>query len=138
MIRAWTIAVVVGASLAAVGCGDDDGSGGAGGGTTTSTNGPTTAASTATSTTTNGSTNSSSSASSTSSNGTTGPATSASTGGGMAQFGEACTVNEDCESDVCHNFPNQGGMLCTLTCQGDNDCPAPSSGCNMMGFCRPN
>ncbi len=138
MSKAWTIVVVGFASLAAVGCGDDEGSGGAGGGTST-TSGPSTTTTTATSSSTSGSSNSSSSAASTSAtNGTTGPATSASTGGGMAQFGEACTDNADCESNVCHNFPNQGGLLCTLMCQNDNECPAPSSGCNNMGFCRPN
>lgn len=138
MQSAWTIAVVALASLAAVGCGDDDGSGGGGGGTSTSTNGPATTTTTSTGGSTSGSTNSSSDASSSSSTTGTGPATTASTGGGMAQFGEACTENEDCESDVCHNFPNQGGMLCTLTCNDDDECPPPSSGCNMMGFCRPN
>lgn len=134
MSKAWTIAVVALASLAAVGCGDDEGSGGAGGGTTTST---TTAATSTTGSSTTGTTTGSSTSSSTATSGSTGSST-ATTGGGMAQFGESCTVNEDCESGVCHDFPNQGGMLCTLTCQDDNECPAPSSGCNNMGFCRPN
>ncbi len=58
-------------------------------------------------------------------------------GGGLAGFAEPCAENSDCESGVCHNFPMQGGMLCTETCMNDNDCPAPSSGCNNMGFCRP-
>ncbi|NUO47631.1 MAG: hypothetical protein HOV80_02115 [Polyangiaceae bacterium] len=137
MSKAWTIAVVVGASLAAVGCGDDEGSGGAGGGTTTSTNGPTTTATSATGSTTTGTTTGSSTSSTTATSGSTASST-ATTGGGMAQFAEPCTGNDDCESGVCHDFPNQGGLLCTLTCQDDNECPAPSSGCNNMGFCRPN
>ncbi len=60
-----------------------------------------------------------------------------SSGGG---FGDPCpNGNEDCVSGVCHNFPQQGGMLCTELCgQGLPECPPPSSGCNMMGYCKPN
>lgn len=56
---------------------------------------------------------------------------------GDAQLFEACTDNADCESGICHNYPNQGGMLCTQLCESADDCPAPSSGCNGMGYCKP-
>jgi hypothetical protein len=130
MSRVWLVGAV---GLVGVGCGDDGGSGGGGGADTTSN-----ASSVSSSATTSGATTSSSTAATSGGTTTGGGTTNATSGGGMAQFGEPCMVNADCESMVCHNFPMQGGLLCTLTCDGPEDCPAPSSGCNNMGFCRPN
>jgi hypothetical protein len=60
------------------------------------------------------------------------------TGPEKAKFAEPCTVDDDCEDPlVCFNF-NAKGKLCTLPCQSAADCPAPSSGCNGMGYCKPN
>ena len=56
---------------------------------------------------------------------------------GNAALFDACTGNDDCESGICHNFPQQGGMLCTQLCESANDCPPPSTGCNGMGYCKP-
>ena len=58
-------------------------------------------------------------------------------GGGMAgAFGATCAVDTDCEMGlVCFNF-NMKGPHCTLACTSDADCPAPSSGCNGMGYCK--
>lgn len=59
-------------------------------------------------------------------------------GPGEGMFAEPCAGNEDCASEVCHNFPQQGGMLCTELCESAGDCPEESSGCNGMGYCKPN
>jgi hypothetical protein len=54
--------------------------------------------------------------------------------GGTVAFLQACTMNEMCESCLCQNFGHS--MVCTKTCMGPADCPAPSSGCT-AGVCRP-
>ena len=56
---------------------------------------------------------------------------------GGAAFGETCAMDTDCADGlVCFNF-NAKGMLCTKACQSGADCPAPASGCNGMGYCKP-
>jgi hypothetical protein len=58
-------------------------------------------------------------------------------GGGLAGFLEPCTGNEDCESGLCHEYNSPPDtFLCTLPCDGPEDCPPPSAGCNMMGICK--
>lgn len=60
-----------------------------------------------------------------------------STGG--AAFLAACEVNGDCASNLCYMFNQAGvGLLCTMTCSSNAECPAPSSGCNNMGVCKRN
>lgn len=57
-------------------------------------------------------------------------------GGGGAAFGEMCAMETDCADGlVCFDF-NQKGQHCTLECSSAADCPAPSSGCNGMGYCK--
>jgi len=50
-------------------------------------------------------------------------------------FLETCTVDEDCESGICHVYTAKGPK-CTLACQTASDCPPPSPGCNNMGVCK--
>jgi hypothetical protein len=57
-------------------------------------------------------------------------------GGALAPFLAMCKVNADCESDVCFPF-NSKGPHCTIACNADSDCPAPSPGCSHMGVCKP-
>jgi hypothetical protein len=38
-------------------------------------------------------------------------------------------------SDTCFSF-NMKGPHCTRDCDGPEDCPAPSTGCNNMGVCK--
>jgi len=54
--------------------------------------------------------------------------------GGTIDYLQACTMNEMCKSCVCQNFGHS--TVCTKTCMGPADCPAPSGGCS-GGFCRP-
>jgi hypothetical protein len=58
------------------------------------------------------------------------------TDGGLLPFGAPCTMNAQCESNVCFI----GGMqsYCSLRCTSGAQCPVPpTSGiCNMMGYCR--
>lgn len=56
-------------------------------------------------------------------------------GGGLLPFMATCGANEDCASGLCHTY-NAKGPKCTLPCQTDNQCPAPSPGCNNMGVCK--
>ena len=53
-------------------------------------------------------------------------------------FGESCAAPEECDSGVCHEFGN-GGSLCTVACEGPDDCPDGSEGkkCNNKGVCKP-
>jgi hypothetical protein len=129
-------------SLVIAGCGTSGGSGtggtssggagGSGGGTTTSSGGAGGSGGGTTGTTTTTDTGT------TSTTGTTSSTTTTSTSGGKAAFGEACTMDTDCvDGLVCFNF-NAKGMLCTKKCSAAADCPAPSSGCNGMGYCKPN
>lgn len=57
-------------------------------------------------------------------------------GGSLASFLAICAVNADCESNVCFPF-NSKGPHCTIACNADADCPAPSPGCSHMGVCKP-
>jgi hypothetical protein len=54
-------------------------------------------------------------------------------GGTIAYLG-ACTMTSECGSCVCQSFGHS--MVCTKSCTGPADCPAPSPGCG-GGFCRP-
>ncbi len=56
-------------------------------------------------------------------------------GGGLVGFLETCQESSDCESGLCHEFPAKG-TLCSSPCDSADDCPPPSSGCNMMGVCK--
>lgn len=61
------------------------------------------------------------------------------TGGGNKPFGDPCTTNSNCASNVC--FTGGISSYCSLHCTGATaatDCPnPPTSGmCNGMGFCK--
>jgi hypothetical protein len=47
-----------------------------------------------------------------------------------------CTDAAQCESGVCFEY-GDGRFLCSKTCAGTEDCPAPSTGCNGKGACKP-
>jgi len=59
--------------------------------------------------------------------------------GAAAELGfmESCDPADDlCAPDLtCFNF-NSRGPYCTHDCGTDDDCPAPSRGCNNMGVCK--
>ena len=48
---------------------------------------------------------------------------------------EPCTEAAQCESGVCFVY-GDGRSLCSKTCSGASDCPAPSTGCNGKGTCK--
>jgi hypothetical protein len=56
---------------------------------------------------------------------------------------DPCTTNDQCTSNNCHLFSQQGFQVCTAACTpGDNTtCPVDKSGvngtCNNMGICKP-
>jgi hypothetical protein len=50
-------------------------------------------------------------------------------------FMAPCDSNPQCASGICYDFVVKG-YFCTTMCTADTDCPAPSPGCNGMGFCR--
>lgn len=56
-------------------------------------------------------------------------------GGDLLPFMAACEDNEDCSTDLCFNFPAKGPH-CSHSCESAEDCEAPSTGCNGMGFCK--
>lgn len=56
-------------------------------------------------------------------------------GGQLAGFLEPCETDDECETMLCHVFPAKG-TFCSQPCDGPEDCPAPSSGCNGMGVCK--
>jgi hypothetical protein len=56
-------------------------------------------------------------------------------GGALGAFLAGCTVNADCESNVCFSFTSKGPH-CTIACNADAECPAPSPGCSHMGVCK--
>ena len=128
-------------SLLVAGCGDgggssNGGSAGSGGGTATGGSGGSTA--------TGGSGGTGGSTSTGGSGGTGGSTSAGGTGGAGgatssgAEFGQPCAMDTDCvDGLVCFDF-NAKGKLCTKACQSAADCPAPSSGCNGMGYCKPN
>ncbi len=132
-------------SLLVAACGDGDGGSGGKGGSTASggAGGETATGGSATggSGGTGGSTSTGGAGGNTTTGGTGGMTASGGTGGstgtGVA-FGQPCTMDSDCvEGLLCYNFQAKG-MLCTKACQSAADCPAPSSGCNGMGYCKPN
>jgi hypothetical protein len=49
---------------------------------------------------------------------------------------EPCTDASQCESGVCFEYGDTR-KLCAKTCTGTSDCPAPSTGCNGKGVCKP-
>ena len=53
-------------------------------------------------------------------------------------FGDPCKDDDDCATDVCHEF-GQLGWVCTYTCETSDTCPEGSQGkkCNNSGTCRP-
>ena len=59
-------------------------------------------------------------------------------GGGTKTFGQACTDNSECQSNLCFTF-GTGEQLCTITCSAATDCPSGSQGqkCNKQNVCRP-
>ena len=56
-------------------------------------------------------------------------------GGTLGAFLASCTVNAECASNVCFTF-NSKGPHCTIPCNADMECPAPSPGCSHMGVCK--
>ncbi len=54
---------------------------------------------------------------------------------GATPLYQACTGNDDCSSCLCHSY-NAAGLLCSKSCMRDEDCEAPSPGCNNMGVCK--
>src|SRR5687767_4140489 len=42
---------------------------------------------------------------------------------------------DEANDDTCYNF-NAKGAHCTRSCEGPQDCPEPSPGCNNMGVCK--
>jgi len=55
------------------------------------------------------------------------------------KLGASCTTNDDCDSKICNDYPAKGGYRCSNTCTSSTEavnCPAPATGCNMMGFCK--
>jgi len=126
--------------LLAAGCGDGDGSSGSGG--TGGTGGAGGAGATGGSGGTGGSATTGGTGGAATTGGTGGiVATTAGSGGSGgaagAAFGEPCAMTTDCADGLlCYDF-NAKGMLCTKMCASAADCPAPSSGCNGMGYCKP-
>ncbi len=55
--------------------------------------------------------------------------------GGLA-FGQPCTADNMCASDVC--FIGGSRSFCSMHCDAGTDCPDPPSDgtCNMQGYCR--
>lgn len=47
-----------------------------------------------------------------------------------------CTDAAQCESGLCFEY-GDARSLCTTSCSGPTDCPAPSTGCNGKGVCKP-
>ncbi len=56
-------------------------------------------------------------------------------GAALLPFMSSCEVDEQCETGLCYPF-NAKGPHCTQACDGPEDCPAPSPGCNLMGVCK--
>jgi len=59
---------------------------------------------------------------------------------GTKLFGDTCTVNGDCTSNICGQFVMGTVHRCTKPCTvatQTTDCPAPSDGtCNANGYCK--
>ena len=58
-------------------------------------------------------------------------------GGALKPFGERCSTNAECASNLCFTF-GDGSQLCTLVCSSSDQCPSGSQGrkCNAQGYCR--
>jgi hypothetical protein len=56
-------------------------------------------------------------------------------GAPLLPFMDPCDDDAQCVTGLCHPF-NAKGPHCTKPCNGDDDCPAPSTGCNNMGICK--
>jgi hypothetical protein len=61
-------------------------------------------------------------------------------GDGGLPFGSPCTMNSDCESNIC--FIGGNRTFCSIHCSiptASTDCPVPptSGTCNMQGYCKP-
>lgn|SRR3990167_3597434 len=54
--------------------------------------------------------------------------------GGTTAYLGTCAMDNECVSCTCRSFGHSS--ICSQTCTGDGDCPAPSGGCS-SGFCRP-
>ena len=59
---------------------------------------------------------------------------------GTKAFGDLCTLNGDCQSNICGQFVmgtvHRCSKACTVATQA-TDCPAPSDGtCNNNGYCK--
>ena len=53
---------------------------------------------------------------------------------------DPCTMNEQCQSQICHRFDSAGIQICNLNCNAQNPCPdfnGQPVTCNMMGRCNP-
>lgn len=70
--------------------------------------------------------------------GSTSDAPSSEAGVTYVEFGKTCAADAECGIGRCIAFGN-GQVWCTLSCAGDQDCPAGSQGrkCNNKGYCRP-
>jgi hypothetical protein len=53
---------------------------------------------------------------------------------GTIGYLQVCTGDTTCDSCLCHNFGH--ASLCTKTCTGMADCPAPALSCQ-NGICQP-
>ena len=48
---------------------------------------------------------------------------------------DSCADGIECDSCLC--FTSEGQTYCSQSCDGPEDCPAPSQGCNILHVCRP-
>jgi hypothetical protein len=74
----------------------------------------------------------------TGSGGAGGAAAGGSGGAGGAEllpFTSPCESDEQCETGLCYSFAAKGPH-CSQACDGPEDCPPPSPGCNGMGICK--
>lgn len=53
---------------------------------------------------------------------------------GTTAYLGTCATDDECTSCICRSFGHS--KVCTKSCTGPADCPAPSGGCS-NGFCRP-
>lgn len=56
-------------------------------------------------------------------------------GEALLDFMEPCDEDAQCETGLCFPF-NAKGPHCTKPCTTPDECPPPSTGCNMMGVCK--
>jgi hypothetical protein len=126
-------------AVLALACGDDTGTGGAGASGGSDTGGASTGGAASGGAATGGAGGDTAGAPGTGGTPAGGaPGTGGSGGAAMgAAFGEPCTMDADCESNLCGSFMMGNEMLCTIPCTEDSDCPPPQMMCNNMGICRP-